>query len=104
MGPLRIRRFSSLHRIGNLLSGMIIKGTKHDIFVLDDSFSDVLNEGLIREPHSVLDEKAIGIGHGSSVNVPMVSEKSHLPRDGEIAKGRRTHQNQKEHGNDEFKG
>jgi hypothetical protein len=52
----------------------------------------------------MLDEKAIGIGHGSSINLPMASKKSHLPCDREIAKCRRTHQDQKEHGDDEFEG
>jgi hypothetical protein len=52
----------------------------------------------------MLDEKAIGIGHGSSISLPVASEKSHLPCDREVAKGRRAHQDQKEHGNDKFEG
>jgi hypothetical protein len=52
----------------------------------------------------MLDEKAIGIGHGSSISLPMASKKSHLPCDREIAKCRGAHQDQKEHGDDEFKG
>jgi hypothetical protein len=34
----------------------------------------------------------------------MASKKSHLPYDREIAECRRTHQDQKEHGDDEFEG
>jgi hypothetical protein len=52
----------------------------------------------------MLDEKAIGIGHGSSINLPMASKKSHLPCDREITECRCTHQDQKEHGDDEFEG
>jgi len=52
----------------------------------------------------MLDEEAIGIGHGSSICLPMVSKESHLPCDREISKCHRTHQDQKEHGDDEFEG
>jgi hypothetical protein len=34
----------------------------------------------------------------------MATEKGHLPCDREVAKGRRAHQDQKEHGNDKFEG